>query len=114
MASAPAVIYCGVVKTNSITTGQGSGPRTFELEVMIGPGGGGRFSVPESIALPTIGSYICGQFEQGAPMNGLVSIVRIGDPGYVRQPTTVTPAPPATIAACGTLRGLNTPTATNN
>lgn len=76
-------VYCGTVAVNSITTGQGSGPRTYELRVTSGPGGGGRFSVPESIALPTIGSYLCGQFAQGVPMNGLLVVLRAGDPGYV-------------------------------
>lgn len=76
-------VYCGTAAANSLTTGQGSGPRTFELRVTSGPGGGGRFSVPESIALPTIGSYLCGQFAQGVPMNGLLAVLRAGDPGYV-------------------------------
>lgn len=92
-AAAAPVVYCGVVKANSITSGQGSGPRTFELDVTSGPGGGGRFSVPESIVLPTIGSYICGQFEQGVPMNGLAAVLRSGDAGYVQQATVTTAAP---------------------
>lgn len=89
-------VYCGTVAANSITSGQGSGPRTFELRVTSGPGGGGRFSVPESIALPAIGSYLCGRFEQGVPMNGLVAVLRTGDPGYVPAgslPFTSTSAP---------------------
>ncbi len=76
-------VYCGIVAANSLTTGQGSGPRSYELRVTSGPGGGGRFSVPESIALPTVGSYLCGQFAQGVPMNGLLVVLRAGDPGYV-------------------------------
>lgn len=76
-------VYCGVVGVNSITTGQGSGPRTFELRVTSGPGGGGRFSVPDSMPLPTIGSYLCGQFVQGAPVNGLLTVLRAGDAGYI-------------------------------
>lgn len=89
-------VYCGIVAVNSITTGQGSGPRTYELRVTSGPGGGGRFSVPESIALPTIGSYLCGQFEQGVPMNGLLTVLRAGDPGFIAEgslPSTSTSAP---------------------
>ena len=89
-------VYCGTVAANSITSGQGSGPRSYELRVTSGPGGGGRFSVPESIALPTIGSYLCGRFEQGVPMNGLVAVLRAGDPGYVAVgslPSTSTSAP---------------------
>lgn len=76
-------VYCGVVAANSVSSGQGSGPRTFELRVTSGPGGGGRFSVPESIALPPIGSYLCGVFAQGAPMNALLTVLRPGDPGYI-------------------------------
>ena len=35
------------------------------------------------MALPAIGSYLCGQFAQGVPMNGLLTVLRAGDPGYV-------------------------------
>ena len=76
-------VYCGTVAANSITVGQGSGPRTFELRVTSGPGGGGRFSAPGSIPLPPLGSYLCGRFEQGVPTNGLIAVLRAGDPGYV-------------------------------
>ncbi len=95
-------VYCGTVAANSITTGQGSGPRTYELRVTSGPGGGGRFSVPDSIAPPTVGSYLCGQFAQGAPMNGLLTVLRAGDPGYVGAglPNTST-APDGAISALG-------------
>lgn len=103
VAYAAPVVYCGVVKANSITSGQGSGPRTFELDVTSGPGGGGRFSVPEAISLPTIGSYVCGLFEQGVPMNGLVAVLRSGDAGYVQQ---------ATISATPNVPGTATPAST--
>lgn len=93
-------VYCGIVGANSITSGEGSGPRTFELQVTSGPGGGGRFSVPASIALPAIGSYLCGRFAQGAPMNGLIAVLGVGDPGYVAAglPNTST-SPPSTAPA---------------
>lgn len=99
-------VYCGIVIANTITSGQGSGPRTFEFLATSGPGSGGRFSVPESIALPTIGSYLCGQFAQGAPMNGLLMVLRAGDPGYVSAglPNTST-APDGAVPAIG-LAGL--------
>lgn len=100
-------VYCGVVAPNSVTSGQGSGPRTFELRVTSGPGGGGRFSVPESIALPAIGSYLCGVFAQGAPMNALLSALRPGDPAYVGAgglPSTSTD--PGTSAPATPLAGL--------
>ena len=95
-------VYCGTVAANSITTGQGSGPRTYELRVTSGPGGGGRFSVPDSIALPTVGSYLCGRFAQGAPVNGLLTVLRAGDPGYVGAglPNTGT-APDGAMSAVG-------------
>jgi hypothetical protein len=100
MAIAATVIYCGVVAPNSITSGQGSGPRTFEFREPSSPPGGGRFGVPNSVELPTIGSYICGQFEQGAPSNALVAYVRPGEPGYVAQPgPAVSPGP---VHQCGT------------
>jgi hypothetical protein len=102
-ANAATVVYCGVVAPNSITSGQGSGPRTFEFREPSSPPGGGRFGVPNSVEpLPTIGSYICGQFEQGAPLVSLVAYVRPGDPGYVSQPGAVTSSPLATSAPIAT------------
>jgi hypothetical protein len=87
------VVYCGVVAVNSITSGQGSGPRTLELLVTSGPAGGGRFSVSASIPFPTVGSYICGQFAQGVPMNSLTALLRPGQTGYVAQAVAATIAP---------------------
>lgn len=87
VASAATVVGCGVVAANSITAGEGSGPRTFELREVVGASGG-RFSVPEAMALPTIGSYICGQFNQGAPSSSLVALLRPGDAGYIAQAGT--------------------------
>jgi hypothetical protein len=95
------VVYCGVVAVNSITFGQGSGPRTLELLVTSGPAGGGRFSVSASIPFPTVGSYICGQFEQGVPMNGLMKLLRPGETGYVAQAVAATIAPVPSAAAIG-------------
>lgn len=110
-ASAPSipVVYCGVVSANSVTSGQGSSPRSYELQVTSGPGGGGRFAVPESIALPTIGSYICGQFVQGVPMNGLVALLRPGDPGYVAQTGTASSTPALTAAPIAVPIGVAQP-----
>ena len=94
-ASAAPVVYCGIVKANSVATGAGSGARVLELQATTGPGGvEQRFSVPDPIPLPTIGSYICGQFEQGAPSMGLLALMRPGDTGYVTQPGVATLAPP--------------------
>jgi hypothetical protein len=66
------VLFCGVVAANPTTSGEGSGPNTYELRVTNGPTGAAAsftFGVAQSIALPTIGTYICGQFAEGAPMN---------------------------------------------
>lgn len=95
------VVYCGVVAVNSIKSGQGSGSRTLELQVTSGPGGGGRFHVSASISFPTVGSYICGQFVQGVPINELAALLSPGDTGYVAQPeaATGTPVPSAVPSA---------------
>ena len=87
-------VYCGTVAANSTTSGQGSGPRTFELRVPSGPGGGFPFSVSPEDPLPTIGNYLCGRFRQGVPTNGLLAVLRVGDPGYVAAglPNTSTAA----------------------
>ena len=94
-------VYCGTVAPNSIATGQGSGSRTFELQVTSGPGGGGRFAVPESLPLPAIGGYLCGRFAQGAPVNGLLAVIVAGESGYVVAglPQTSTDASSDQLAA---------------
>src|SRR5687768_2287290 len=84
-ADAATVVYCGVVAANRITIGQGSGPRTFELRAAGEGTGDERFGVPDALPLPTIGSYICGRFEQRVPINSLVAYVQPGEPGYVPQ-----------------------------
>ncbi len=102
-------IYCGVVAANSITFGQGAGPRTYELRVTSGPGGGGRFGVSDALPLPTIGSYVCGRFEQGVPMTGLLAWIGPSDPGYVVStlPSTSTlPDPGAGVGIWLLVTGL--------
>jgi len=86
-------VYCGTVAVNPFTSGQISGPRTFQLRGGLGAFGDGIFSVPTSIALPTAGSYLCGRFEVGAP-SVLVTVLIVGDPGYVAAglPNTSTSA----------------------
>ena len=98
-------LYCGDVAVNPYTTGQISGPRTLQLRGALSAFGDGIFSVPTSIALPTAGSYLCGRFEVGAP-SVLVTILRVGDPGYIAAglPNTST-APEGTMSALG-LAGL--------
>jgi hypothetical protein len=75
-------VYCGTVAVNPYTSGQISGPRTLQLRGGLTAYGDGIFRVPTSIALPTIGSYLCGRFEVGGPSQ-LVSVLQAGDPGYV-------------------------------
>jgi hypothetical protein len=75
-------VYCGIVAIDPFTSGQISGPRTFQLRGRLGAYGGGIFSVPTSIAPPTVGSYLCGRFSVGAP-SALVTVLQVGDPGYV-------------------------------
>jgi LPXTG-motif cell wall-anchored protein len=98
------VLYCGVVAANPTTSGEGSGPNTYELRVTKGPTGAAAsftFGVAQSIALPTIGTYICGQFAEGAPMNALMTLVRPGDPGYVASTLPSTSTLPNTGAGMG-------------
>jgi hypothetical protein len=104
------VVYCGVVAVNSITSGLGSGPRTLELLVTSGPAGGGRFSVSASIPFPTVGSYICGQFAPGAPMNGLEELLRPGDASYVAQAVTATISPVPSAVPLGVAPPQSGPT----
>ncbi len=91
-ATAATVVGCGVVAANAVVSGAGSAPRTFELRDIGAIGG--RFSVPETMPLPTLGSYICGQFDQGAPFSRLVALLHPGDPGYTARagilPSTTT------------------------
>jgi hypothetical protein len=92
-------VFCGTVAANPFTSGQLSGPRTFQLSG--GLSGFGIFSVPTSIALPTIGSYLCGRFSIGGPSQ-LVALLAAGEPGYVPPglPSTST-APADTMATAG-------------
>jgi hypothetical protein len=99
------VLFCGVVAANPTTTGEGSGPRTYVLQVTSGPPGTAglsfTFGVAPSIALPTIGKYICGQFTEGVPMNGLMALLGPSDPGYVASTLPSTSTLPDTGAGVG-------------
>lgn len=92
-------VYCGTVAANAFGSGQLSGPRTFQLRGGLSAFGGGIFSVPPSIALPTIGSYLCGRFAVGGPSQ-LVALLAAEDAGYVPQglPNTSTDPPAPTRA----------------
>ena len=93
-------VYCGTVAANPFTSGQSSGPRTLQLRGALSAFGGGIISVPTAIALPTIGSYICGRFVLGGPSQ-LVTLIAAGDARYVAQglPNTSTAPAEATRAS---------------
>lgn len=74
-------VYCGTVAVNPFTSGQISGPNTFQLAALRAFSSG-IFTVPAPIALPKVGDYLCGRFEVGGPSR-LVSVLEAGDPGYV-------------------------------
>ena len=84
---ATTIVSCGTVVVNSITSGQGSGPNTYEL---ISPTGinVGRFFWDSGQSV--LGTYICARFIPGAPLVAFNSLIRPGEAGYVAQPTVAT------------------------
>lgn len=84
-------LFCGVLAANTITSGQGSGPNTFELRpttsVRTGTVGSARFGADSWVSAdrPALGTYVCVWLTQGAPMGGFESQVRSGEPGYIAQ-----------------------------
>lgn len=80
------VVGCGTLVVNSVTSGQGSGPNTYEL---LSPTGiyVGRFSWDAGQS--ALGTYICARLIPGVPMSGFSALVRAGEAGYVAQPTLV-------------------------
>jgi hypothetical protein len=98
-------VYCGTVAANPFTSGQISGPRTFQLRGGLSAYSDGIFTVPTSIALPTIGSYLCGRFSLGGPSQ-LVAMLLAGDPGYVAAGLPNTGTAPAGIGSGLGLLGL--------
>jgi len=88
-------VYCGTVAMNPFASGQMSGPRTFLLRGGLSAYSDGIFTVPTSIVLPTIGSYLCGRFSVGGPSQ-LVGLLGAGEPGYVPQGLPNTSTAPAT------------------
>jgi hypothetical protein len=98
-------VYCGIVATNPFTSGQISGPRTLQLGGALSAFGGGIFSVPTSIDLPAIGSYLCGRFSLGGPSQ-LLAVLRAGDPAYVAPGLPNTGTAPADAGSGLGLLGL--------
>jgi hypothetical protein len=82
-------LVCGVLSANSVTSGQGSGPNTFELRpatsVRTGTVNSARFGGWVSADRPALGGYVCVWLGQGAPMSGFRSQVRVGESGYIAE-----------------------------
>ncbi|TME29318.1 MAG: hypothetical protein E6I64_01000 [Chloroflexi bacterium] len=69
---------------NSLTSGQGSGPNTYEL---LSPTGLSVARFGWASGQAALGTYICARFIVGAPMLGFESLIRPGEPGYAPEPT---------------------------
>jgi hypothetical protein len=82
-------LFCGVLSDNSITSGQGSGPNTFELRpttsVRTGTVGSVRFGGWAATDRPALGTYVCVWISQGAPIGGFQTQLRSGEPGYIAE-----------------------------
>jgi len=98
-------VYCGTVAVNPFTSGQISGPRTIQLRGVLSAFGEGIFSVPASIVLPMVGSYLCGRFAVGAP-SALVTVLGVGDPGYLAAGLPNTSTAPADATSAVGLAGF--------
>ena len=90
-------IACGTLVVNSITSGQGSGPNTFELLSPTGVPVGRLFWDAGQSAL---GMYVCVRTIAGAPMASFSSLIRPGEVGYVAQPALVA------TDSCGSVTGF--------
>jgi hypothetical protein len=95
------LVRCGMLAANSITSGQGSGPNTFELRSPTGVSIA-RFGWPGS-GQPALGTYICVRLIAGAPIGGFGGLVGPGEPGYIAS---------SWAATCGTVSDLVASTST--
>ena len=81
-------LFCGELSSNTITSGQGSGPDTFELRpttsLRTGTVGSVRFG-GWSTDRPALGTYVCAWLSRGAPVSGFQAEVRSGDAGYIAE-----------------------------
>jgi len=79
-------VFCGVLSANSITSGQGSGPGTYELRpatsVRTGAISWERFG-GWTTGRPPLGTYVCALIAQGAPIGGFQTEVRPNETGYI-------------------------------
>lgn len=83
---AATVVGCGTLVVNSVTSGQGSGPNTYELLSPTGVIAGRLFWDAGQSAL---GTHVCVRTIPGAPVTSFSSLIRPGEVGYVAQPTLV-------------------------
>lgn len=95
-------LFCGPLAENTITSGQGSGPNTFELRpatsVRTGALSSARFGGWVSSDRPALGTYVCVWLLQGAPMGGFESQVRPGEAGAsVPRASRLAAAPQSTF-----------------
>ena len=81
------VVSCGTLAPNSVTSGQGSGPNTYEL---LSPTGVTIGRVFWASGQASLGTYVCARFIPGAPVAAFDSLIRPGDPDYIAQPTVAT------------------------
>jgi hypothetical protein len=82
-------LFCGELSPNTITSGQGSGPNTFELRpttsLRTGTVGSVRFGGWMTPDRPALGTYVCAWLVRGAPIFGFQSRVLAGYPGYIAE-----------------------------
>lgn len=78
------VVRCGTLAPNSVASGAGSGPNTYELH---GPDGVSVAQFFWPTGQSPLGIYMCARITPGAPMSGFDSLLRPGEPGYIAQPS---------------------------
>ena len=82
-------LFCGELSPNTIASGQGSGPNTFELRpttsLRTGTVGSVRFGGWITPDRPALGTYVCAWLVRGAPIFGFQSRVFAADPGYIAE-----------------------------
>ena len=83
----PSSLWCGTVVVNSITTGQGSAPNSFQLASPTGVQNA-RFIWQDGAS--ALGTYVCVRLRGGAPMSGFDGVVSSSGPDYVPQATAST------------------------
>ena len=90
------VVGCGTLVVNSVTSGQGSGPNTYELRSPAGVVVGRLFWEGGQSA---VGTYVCVRAIPGAPVVSFSSLIRPNEAGYVPEPTLVA------TDSCGSVTG---------